>query len=111
MSRFDGSDRPERNEMTVDKSAATPEEQQDRANTGTIASQDKREKFVVLAEKRVGNAITVISRIGNLANRNAYEFEDRDVRKIVKALDDEVSNVKARFAASKDRRTGTTFKL
>ena len=89
----------------------TPDESREHQMSKQDVSSDKRQKFVSLAEKRVDNAIKVISRIGNLANRGAYEFEDGDVKKIVKALEEEVSNVKERFAASKDRRTGTTFKL
>ena len=93
------------------QSNAIPDESQEHQMSKQDVSSDKRQKFVSLTEKRVANAITVISRIGNLANRNAYEFGDADVKKIVKALDDEVSSIKARFAASKDRRTGTAFKL
>ena len=71
----------------------------------------KRQKFVTLAEKRVDNAICSISRIGNLANRNVYEFADTDVKKIVGAVEAEVVRVKAQFAASKERGTGQTFTL
>ena len=69
------------------------------------------EKFVTLAERRVDNAIGAISRVGNLANRNAYEYGDADVKKIVQTLEAEVTSVKARFAAPKGRRTERIFKL
>ncbi len=76
-----------------------------------VITSDKRQKFVTLAEKRVDNAIAAISRVGNLAKRSAYEYEDADVKKIVRALEAEVTSVKAQFAASKERGTDKTFRL
>jgi hypothetical protein len=35
--------------------------------------------------------------VGNLANRNAYEYTDEDYRKIVKALQKSLDRAKARF--------------
>lgn len=57
----------------------------------------KRQKFVDLAEKRVTNAIKAISLVGNLANKNNYKYDDQDVKKILKALNDEIIEVKTRF--------------
>ena len=47
----------------------------------------KREKFVELAENRTVNAIKAIRVIGKLGNKNAYQFDENDVNKIVKALE------------------------
>ena len=60
---------------------------------------DKRTKFVEIAERRTKAAIVQIRRLGNLANRNAYEFTDADVKKITNALSDEIDNIKTKFAA------------
>jgi ribosomal protein L7/L12 len=60
----------------------------------------KREKFVELAESRTVNAIKAIRVIGKLGNKNAYQFDDADVQKIVKALNREVEALKARMSAS-----------
>ena len=57
----------------------------------------KRKKFVELAEKRVNNAMKNISLIGNLANKNNYKYDDEDVKKIFKALSDEIKDVENRF--------------
>jgi hypothetical protein len=57
----------------------------------------KRKKFVELAEKRVINALKSISLIGNLANTNNYKYNEADVKKIIKALSDEVKEVESRF--------------
>ena len=57
----------------------------------------KRVKFEELAEKRVNRAIDSIRLIGNLSNRNNYEFEKNDVSKIFGALEKELKDAKARF--------------
>lgn len=56
-----------------------------------------RERFVVLAEKRVARAIKDIRLIGNLSNRSNYTYTDEDVKKIVNALNNELANMKRRF--------------
>jgi hypothetical protein len=76
-----------------------------RANTGA-----KRDKFRELAENRTNNALIAIGRIGNLSNRQLYEYDDAEVRKIVKALKDAVGEVEGRFASPKGRADGR-FKL
>lgn len=60
----------------------------------------KREKFVELAEKRTVNAIRAIRVIGKLSNRNAYDYDDADVAKIVKALNNEIESLKTRMNRS-----------
>lgn len=70
----------------------------------------KRLKFRELAEKRTNRALEAIGRIANLSNRQLYEYEDAEVRKVLKALRDAVSDVEARFASPKGRPTGK-FKL
>lgn len=63
----------------------------------------KNEKFRELAESRTNKAIEAILRIGNLSNRQVYEYDEAEVRKIAKALRDAVSAVEARFEAPKAR--------
>lgn len=70
----------------------------------------KREKFVELAESRTINAIKAIRVIGKLGNKNAYEFNDADVQKIVRALSKEVDALKARMSAT-GRKESVEFKL
>ena len=70
----------------------------------------KREKFVKLAESRTSSAIKAIRIIGKLGNHNAYEYGDADVRKIVKALSDEVEALKNRMKTTKPS-DGVDFKL
>lgn len=70
----------------------------------------KREKFVELAESRTKNAIKAIRIIGKLGNSNAYEYDESDVRKIVKALTNEVEAMKNRMSSTKASE-GIDFKL
>jgi hypothetical protein len=37
--------------------------------------------------------------IGNLSNRSNYEYDDQDVKKIIKTLQDEVAKVKIKLEA------------
>ena len=68
------------------------------------SKREKREKFVKLAENRTRNAIRAIRVIGKLGNKNAYQFDDSDVHKIVRALNKEVEALKSRMSqtGSKD---------
>lgn len=64
-------------------------------------AKSKREKFVELAERRTKNAIKAIRIIGKLGNSNAYEYDESDVRKIVKALNNEVEAMRNRMSSTK----------
>jgi hypothetical protein len=74
------------------------------------SSQGKREKFRKLAESRTNNALIAIARIGNLSNRQLYEFEEAEVRKITKVLKDAVGEVADRFASPRGK-AESRFKL
>lgn len=74
------------------------------------SSVGKREKFVRLAEGRTRNAIAAIRVIGKLGNKNAYEFDDADVQKIIRALTREVDALKTRMSSSTGKET-IDFKL
>ena len=74
------------------------------------SSDQKREKFVELAESRTRNAIKAIRVIGKLGNKNAYEFTEADVNKIVRALNREVEQMKARMSSS-DGKEAVDFTL
>lgn len=69
-------------------------------------TRDRRAKFVELAEKRVNRAIRQIRLVGNLANRSSYEYTQKDVGKILRALQSELDGVKARFSAGDNGRSG-----
>ncbi len=58
---------------------------------------DKRAKFLELAQKRMSNALHDIRLVGNLSNRSAYEYTEKDVQKMVKALEEGITEMKMRF--------------
>ena len=72
-------------------------------------SEEKKSKFKELAEKRVNKALDGIRLVGNLSNRQTYAYDDAQVRKIVKALRDAVSEVDTRFGSNSSQ--GGEFKL
>ena len=79
-------------------------------NKTALAANAKREKFVELAENRTVNAIKAIRIIGKLGNKNAYQFDDSDVQKIVRALSKEVEALKNRMSSSGGKES-VDFKL
>lgn len=72
---------------------------------------DRREKFVELAEKRVGKAIDMLRLIGNLSNSSNYEFDEEDVSKILGALDSEMRRLRSRFQSGLSKGQPAKFKL
>ena len=71
---------------------------------------EKREKFVKLAEGRTQSALDAIRKIGNLSNKRAYEFDDQDVKAIMKALREATTELERKFSSSTGADT-QTFKL
>jgi hypothetical protein len=57
----------------------------------------KREKFIMLAENRVEKLVKQIELIGNLSNKNAYDFSEDDVLKIFARLEADLKIAKNRF--------------
>ena len=74
-----------------------------------LETRDKVKKFQSLAESRVNNAIKHLRLIGNLSNKNNYQYTDEDVRKIMVAIEAEVKDLKSQFAKTRNR--ADRFKL
>lgn len=75
-----------------------------------MAERDRSAKFVELANKRVNRAISDIKLVGNLANRQNYEFNDDQAKKIIKALQQAIDQVRQSFNNTEDATRGE-FKL
>lgn len=69
----------------------------------------KRDRFVRLAENRTNKLINMFRLLGNLSNRNNYEYSDEDVKKIFAALEKELKTAKDKFNAVEDE--SKKFKL
>jgi hypothetical protein len=63
-------------------------------------ARNKRHKFVQIAEKRTSNALQAIRIIGNLSNKSNYEYTETDIRRITKALEQEIKDLRTRFETS-----------
>lgn len=72
-------------------------------------SSDKREKFVRLAEGRTQAALNALRKIGNLSNQRAYDYNEADIKKIVRVLKDAVNEIERKFSSSGDQQD--KFKL
>lgn len=65
--------------------------------TAAAPTTDKREKFVVLANKRLVRAVRSIHGVAKLARPSSYEYTPTDVEKIVGVLEEAVKHLQARF--------------
>lgn len=70
----------------------------------------KEEKFIRLAEVRVGKALNAIQRLGNLSNKSAYHYTDGQIEQMFGTLETEIARVKAKFSAKKDTTEPFKFK-
>jgi len=75
-----------------------------------VPKTEKREKFVRLAEGRTQAALDAIRKLGNLANKRAYEYDVDDSRKIIKALRDATNEIEKKLGSSSGDRE-SKFKL
>lgn len=71
---------------------------------------NKRDRFLDLANKRVNRVIKDLALVTNLANRKNYEYSDEEAKKIIRAIQTEVDNMKAQFSAEAQPQKGH-FKL
>jgi len=71
---------------------------------------NKREKFVKLANSRVTATLDKMRLIGNLADKRYYEYSEKDIKKMFDALSKELNLVKSKFSNTRTK-IDTTFKL
>ena len=72
-----------------------------KANPVVKADETKAEKFIRLGEYRMNKSIDAIGRIGNLANKSAYDYTPEQVEAMFFVLESKVAEVKAKFTATK----------
>jgi len=71
----------------------------------------KLEKFEQLAEKRVSDTLKKLQLIGNLANKNNYDYTEAHVKQIIDTLENEIKSLKTKFGEEvKVRNTEFKFK-
>lgn len=57
----------------------------------------KKEKFIRLAESRTNNCVKNIKLIGNLSNKNNYEYSKKQVDEMFRAIENELKQAKSLF--------------
>lgn len=62
-----------------------------------VSSNKKMEKFEELAERRVLETLKKLQLIGNLANKNNYDYTDEHVKQIIDILEAEIKVLKHKF--------------
>lgn len=77
---------------------------------GMDNTESKRDKFVRLAEKRTNRILDTLQLLGNCSNTSVYEYTQKDVDKIFKAIQSQVDETKRRFN-KQDNSKNNTFKL
>lgn len=63
----------------------------------------KAEKFIELAEFRINKVIKAIELIGNLANKNNYQYTEEQANQIFEAIEIAFDNAKSRFKTDKTK--------
>ena len=62
--------------------------------------ENKRERFVRVAEARTNKIIDMIRLLGNCSNKSNYDYSPADVQKIFSVIDKELKNAKLKFSVS-----------
>ena len=65
--------------------------------------ESRREKFKRLAERRTKEVLSRLRILGNLSNKSSYEYTSEEIRKIFKALEEQMRLVKSRFKVGKEQ--------
>ena len=71
--------------------------------------EEKRERFIRVAERRVNKILDALDSLGKCSNRKNYEYCSEDLKKIFGELDKKLREVKLLYRESSERKT--VFKL
>ena len=66
--------------------------------------ENKRQKFIRLAELRTEKAVLAIENLIGLSNPRNYDYNAKDVNLIITALTDSVNAVSSSFSKSKEKK-------
>jgi len=61
----------------------------------------KKERFTVLAENRTNNIINGLRILSNCNNKALYEYNNEDIEKIFKAIEEALAEAKMQFKDKK----------
>lgn len=75
-----------------------------------MENEQKRSKFIEIANRRVGDILHKVNNLKPLANTTSYSYTQKDVDKIFGAIENTVANVKETFKP-KESKKEETFNL
>jgi hypothetical protein len=58
---------------------------------------EKKERFIRIAERRTNNILEQLRLLGNCSNKNNYSYTEEDVKKIFLVIEAELKMVKMKF--------------
>lgn len=61
---------------------------------------EKRERFVRVAEGRTNKIIEMLRLLGNCSNKSNYEYDEKDISRIYEAIRKELNDSQAKFKIS-----------
>ena len=73
-------------------------------------NETKKARFKRLASLRTNEVLNRVKILGNCANRQIYEYNEMDVKKIFSVIDKQLDDVKAKFKIIKEKKE-KDFKL
>lgn len=60
----------------------------------------KKERFKTVASRRVQKVLDDLDSLSKCANKNTYEYTEEDVKKMMRAINDKFSLLRAAFSAN-----------
>ena len=69
-----------------------------------MENEQKRSKFIEIANRRVGDILHKVSNLKPLANTTSYFYTQKDVDKIFGAIENAVANVKESFKPKENKK-------
>lgn len=63
-------------------------------------AENKRERFVRIAENRTNRIIDTLRLLANCSNKSNYDYSEEDIKKIFAAIEKEVRNARSAFSGS-----------
>ena len=65
---------------------------------------NKRKRFTDLAPIRVNNVLRHLRLVGNMTNKNNYDYHGDEFKKILKDIDDELSLIESKLKAQENKK-------
>jgi hypothetical protein len=71
----------------------------------------RRIRFEKVAGNRVNNILKTLNSLSKCANKNNYDYEDNDVRKMFKAIREKLTDVEKDFSGQLNKESKSEFKF